>query len=269
MSSAENNLLSRLTELGTDFKAGGSEIVIKECPFCHPHRDQLDNLWKLNINAEKSVYFCHRCSARGTVNQYFEKVQHQAWSEKIWGDSLVPGDDAAKPLQLYLKNRGLSSELMARDIRLHPTLRYQKEIRFPALVAKVSDLSGKIVGLQRIFLTPEGKKAPVSPVKKSLGAIMGGAVHLDPAADTLAVAEGIETALAVRQATRLPTWSAVSALGMERLIVPAPVKIVRIFADLDPSGKGEKAAEALAARLHKEGKRVFVHVPKVDTARRQ
>lgn len=255
-------IATQLSHLELEYKEVGAELVIKECPFCHPHGDKSDNLWKLNLNPEKGVYHCHRCSARGKTKQFFDKIQNRVWCRKIWSDSVSANQDEALPLRLYLKNRGLPSDSRLESIRFHKTLKYEKELRFPALVARVSDLTGQLTGVQRIFLTEQGTKAPVDPAKKSLGSVIGAAVQLDPAGDTLAVAEGIETALAVRQITKIPTWAAVSAPGLERLIVPDTVKVVRIFADFDPNGRGQKAAEILAARLHGEGKKVFVHLPK-------
>ena len=74
----------------------------------------------------------------------------------------------------------------------------------------------------------------MSPVMA--GATNGGAIQLDAAAETLAVAEGIETALAVRVATGLPVWATSSAGVMARLIVPAEVHLVVICADHDQAG---------------------------------
>ena len=77
--------------------------------------------------------------------------------------------------------------------------------------------------------------------------------------ETLAVTEGIETALAVRCATGLPVWATSSAGGMARLIVPPDVRLVIICADNDPPGI--KAARALARRLLSEQRRAKILPP--------
>jgi len=96
--------------------------------------------------------------------------------------------------------------------------------------------------------------SPVVP-----GATNGGAIRLYAPGETLAVAEGIETALAVRCATGLPVWATYSAGGMARLIVPDEVRLVVICADHDPAGL--EAARVLAWRLLAEQHRVKILTP--------
>ena len=109
------------------------------------------------------------------------------------------------------------------------------------MLARVDDPSGQGVSLHRTYLTTDGHKAAVPTVKKLMspampGATRGGAIRLYPAGATLAVTEGIETALAVRLATGLPVWAAICARSMEHLIVPAEVHLVVICADHDTAG---------------------------------
>ena len=87
----------------------------------------------------------------------------------------------------------------------------------------------------------------------------GGAIRLYAPDETLAVTEGIETALAVRCATGLPVWATSSAGGMARLIIPPAVRLVVICADHDP--QGIKAARELARRLLREQRRVKMLIP--------
>ena len=87
----------------------------------------------------------------------------------------------------------------------------------------------------------------------------GGAIRLYAPDETLAVTEGIETALAVRCATGLPVWATCSAGGMARLIVPPDVRLVIICADHDPAGLD--AARTLARRLLTEQRRVKMLTP--------
>jgi len=91
------------------------------------------------------------------------------------------------------------------------------------------------------------------------GATRGGAIRLYPAGETRAIAEGIETALAVRLATGLPVWASICAGGMARLIVPHEVRLVVICADNDVAGLD--AARALARRLLTEQRRVKLLTP--------
>jgi putative DNA primase/helicase len=91
------------------------------------------------------------------------------------------------------------------------------------------------------------------------GATRGGAIRLYPASETLAIAEGIETALAVRLATGLPVWSTICAGGMARLVVPAEVELVVICADHDTAGLD--AARVLARRLLIDQRRAKILMP--------
>ena len=88
---------------------------------------------------------------------------------------------------------------------------------------------------------------------------LGGAVHLYEPDGRLALAEGIESALAVRLLTGWPVWSTVTAGGMEAVQIPNTVRRVAIHADHDPAGLA--AAERLRERLTANGCAVDVVVP--------
>ncbi len=182
-------------------------------------------------------------------------------------------------VEAYLVSRGLplglSKSLGPDVIRFHPALPFHDSEGlyrgdFAAMVAKVTDVSGQGVTLHRTYLDPEGKNkldlgGQDSPKKlmtpKHPGATKGASIKLAPAGSVLGVAEGIETALAVQVATGQPCWSAVSARGMEVVVLPEAVRTVHVWADSDASGVGRKSADALAARLHEEGRTVHVHEP--------
>jgi putative DNA primase/helicase len=77
----------------------------------------------------------------------------------------------------------------------------------------------------------------------------------------LAVAEGIETTLAVVTACELPGWAALSAGGIRALILPAEATHVVICADNDRNAVGQHAAHDAAARWLTEGRRVRIALP--------
>jgi len=98
--------------------------------------------------------------------------------------------------------------------------------------------------------------------KKNLGAIKGSAIRLDSPRDNfLSVAEGLETALAVRQATGFPMWATGSTAGLKEVRIPGDVKTVLIWADKDNNTAGLNAAEALAQTLYKEDRNIYVLLP--------
>jgi putative DNA primase/helicase len=59
----------------------------------------------------------------------------------------------------------------------------------------------------------------------------------------------------------LPGWAALSAGGIERLILPAGAMMVLVAADSDLNGAGQLAAARAAARFRREGRRVRVALP--------
>jgi hypothetical protein len=87
-----------------------------------------------------------------------------------------------------------------------------------------------------------------------LGCTRGGAVRLSRGGESLAVAEGIETALSLLSGL-LPrpaaTWAAQSASGMARLSLPPDPGHLTIATDGDPAGR--KAGYALAERADAQG----------------
>lgn len=194
----------------------------------------------------------------------------------VWKASLPMLSPAAEPGRLYLARRGLP--VIPPDIiRFHPALGYYEDRKktgeWPALVAMVSDAQGNPVTLHRIYLTPDGMKAPVEAPKKlmsfpSTREIMGGAIRLGPAkGPVLAVAEGLETALAVLEATGWPVWCAVNATLLAALVPPEGVSQILVFADKDratkqhPKGHGQEAARHLVQRLWELGIQASAIIP--------
>ncbi len=193
----------------------------------------------------------------------------------VWRTTLPNHHPDAEPLRRYLRNRGLDLTDIPPVLRFHPALEYYEEVDskyqligcFPAMAAMVKGPNGKPVNLHRTYLTNDGHKAKVSDAKKLMppvisGATNGGAIRLYEPTDILAVAEGIETALAVHVATGLPLWATITAGGMVAVEIPKSIRKVRIAADLDKSCAGELAARELARRLMMEGRDVRIIKPK-------
>lgn len=188
---------------------------------------------------------------------------------QIWsGCTDIQGSVAER----YLLSRGIPLSAISRRLRFHPALAYSEKVEgrwrrvgeFPAMVAPIQLPDGLGVCLHRTYLSEQGVKANVgSPKKMTMRSALsrGGAIRLFSPRSVLAVAEGIETALAVRAATGLPAWAAVSATLMESLEVPEGVREVHIYADKDGNGRGFKAAQVLAKRLARAGIRGAIHVP--------
>lgn len=202
------------------------------------------------------------------VAQRQDLVVTEAALRRVWSETLDPTDPAALPLQRYFQSRGITAMPDANVVRFHPALGYYEDrVRtgvYPAIVGRVSDAQGRPVSLHRTYLTTDGGKAPVRSPKKMMipcGLLMGGAIRLFPAGPLLGIAEGIETALAVRQRTDTPVWAGVSDRVMEHWEPPPGVDAVFIWADKDRSGAGQAAANGLQARLRARGIAGIIHLP--------
>lgn len=180
----------------------------------------------------------------------------------------------------YLKSRGLFVKgfYPVPGLLFNSSVRYfagslasdlRQRVYFPGMIAPIRTLDGEIGSLHRTYLAEDGmSKADVENPKqltsKCIDSLSGCAIPLFPAdGDALAVAEGIETALAVHEMTGLPVWSCVTAQLLEAVVIPPNVKRLHVFADLDGSGRGQEASDALVRRFAGTGVEVVVHLPPV------
>jgi putative DNA primase/helicase len=143
-----------------------------------------------------------------------------------------------------------------------PTLRVIYLRGEPVMVARVEGQGG-LLGLHMTTLEPDGRGRREKRLAKG-SRPKGGAIRLFPleAGQPLALAEGIETALAVREATGWPVWALVAASLLKEASLPPEVKEVVVCADHDKAGL--EAAKALAQRLLREGRKVRLAVPPVE-----
>ena len=206
------------------------------------------------------------CSARAVIAKAPAHVERETLL-RVDRESFCITDEKSALGRTYLSLRGLDSPIDLDDVRFHPALRFTAEDKSkcdrPALLGRIRDERDELIGLQRIYLDDLGAKLDVASPKRVLGSMKGGSIRLGQPNDTLALAEGLETALAVRLATGMSTWAAVNASNLSAVVVPDAVNTVHIFADLDASETGEKEAEKAADRLRAQGRTVYIHLPPV------
>ncbi len=200
-----------------------------------------------------------RPASRATANDRPDRddAKRSAAALAIWqAATLADGT----PVETYLVSRGLHIPPPP-TLRFHAGLKHPSGGIWPAMVALVTrGTDDAPLAITRTFLSHDGRrKALVEPSRMMLGRVAGGAVRLAPAGDTLGVAEGIETALSVMQATGMPMWAALSTSGYARLGLPPGVREIVIFADNDRAGL--EAARHAAVRWHAEGRTVRIAVP--------
>jgi phage/plasmid primase-like uncharacterized protein len=130
------------------------------------------------------------------------------------------------------------------------------------MVARIENVDGELVGVHRTYLRPDGAvRADIEPAKAMLGRAKGAAVRLAPAGETLLIGEGVETCLSAMQPTVMPAWAALSAGGIEALMLPPIVRQIVIIADHDHHGRGKRAADIAARRWLFEGRKIKIAMP--------
>ncbi len=135
-------------------------------------------------------------------------------------------------------------------------------------VAAVQAPDRSITAIHRTYIRDDGQgKAGVAKPKMMLGSVNGGAVRLAYAGPKMVIAEGLETALSVLEATGLPVWAALSAsyfIGMALPALPLAAEIV-IAADNDKIKDGKRAgidaAQKAAALWSSQGRKVWIAQP--------
>lgn len=117
---------------------------------------------------------------------------------------------------------------------------------FPALVFFIRDPFGDIVALQRIFLSPDGRKLetirPELDSKVTFGSPAGGACRIGGDGERIGLMEGPETALGLwfLHNCRFPMWSALSTSGLKNFQAPGFVTRIDIFQDGDRAGFNQR-----------------------------
>jgi putative DNA primase/helicase len=241
------------------------------CP-AHGGADANVSLWRDRRGRVRARCWSHGCDehailaalgeaasaiASGSSFGNSDPEKSRATARRLWTASR---DAQGTLAHEYLQRRGITITTPA-ALHYHPALAHPTGVFAPAMLAAVEDFSGRFLGVHRTWVLPDGSgKAVVSPQKAALGPIAGGAVRLAPKlAKTLVLAEGIETALSVFQATRLATWATLGTSGLRSIRLPDVVREVIIAIDADEAG--ELAAQAAARRFNVEGRTVRIARP--------
>lgn len=280
--------MNTLAELGITQLMSGRAEQRGPCPQCSQgKRDDA-----LGFNVETGVYHCFRCGWKGCAGGEPSRPEHIAMVDDpavaqrkrerlraVWRASVALDHPKARPVRNYLMARALGEVLrgVPKVLRAHPSLEYWDGTRslghYPAMVALFHGAAGDPVTLHVTYLRADGTvKAPIPSPKKILGvpkqgATKGGAIRLYEAlGDVLGVAEGIETALSLHLISKVPTWASFCADNLERMRLPEGLRQLKIGVDVDPSGKGQAVAQALARRIKRWSPRTDVRlvIPDLD-----
>ncbi|WP_018318993.1 toprim domain-containing protein [Bradyrhizobium sp. WSM2793] len=152
-------------------------------------------------------------------------------------------------VEAYLHRRGISDVHHGGSLRFHPRCYYRADEHlptetWPAMIACVTDLDGRITGVHRTWLDPEGSydrvrlgKAPIDTPRRAMGDLLGNAVRFGMMDDVLAAGEGIETMLSLRCVLpTLPMTAALSANHLSAMLLPSSLRRLYIARDADAAG---------------------------------
>ncbi|KAF0097325.1 MAG: hypothetical protein FD144_5217 [Rhodospirillaceae bacterium] len=160
--------------------------------------------------------------------------------------------------QTYLRSRGIVTVSSGDPLRFHPRCYYRPDEHspaetWPALIAAVTDLGGKITGAHRTWLDPSGHdKAPIASPRRAMGHLLGHGVRFGVAGDVMAAGEGIETILSLRVIMpTLPMVAALSANHLSALLLPPTLR--RLYVARDADRAGDVAMASLCTRAKAAG----------------
>jgi putative DNA primase/helicase len=231
-----------------------------------------DKTLGVTVDAEGAVFHCFRCGLAGVQRpdqQYMKptpirtaptaaKLEWSTTAETILRKSLPL---RGTPVQTYLEHRGCA--LPPRDAHLRylpPDGRHP-----PTMLAIITDaITGKPMSLHFTRLADDGRgKAGTDRDKTMLAGHRkaGGVIRLWPNESVttgLAIAEGIETALAAAHAYT-PVWACLDAGNLQAFPVLPGIECLTVLADHDE--RGLEAAAIVGQRWADAGREVSIVTP--------
>jgi putative DNA primase/helicase len=178
------------------------------------------------------------------------------------GDAPEPGG----PVRTYLAARGLPAAVVAQAVNAGSLREHLDDRGRASMLALAHNRQGVLRGVQLTKLAPDGRgKRGTDCDRLTFGPYKGAACRVfNVAGDTLAVAEGLETALAFAALRKIPTWAGFGTRNVAAFEPPTGIRTLIIAADGDRAAhdspgdfKGLDAAEALFNR-HKTRLRVII-----------
>ncbi|WP_428674784.1 DUF7146 domain-containing protein [Reyranella sp.] len=168
----------------------------------------------------------------------------------------------------YVWERGITDLRGTGSLRFHPRCFYRPDEHsptetWPAMIAAVTDLNGRITGAHRTWLDPRRRdKAPINTPRRAMGDLLGNAVRFGIGGDVMAAGEGIETVLSIRQVLPdMPMLAALSAAHLAAILFPDTLRRLYIVRDNDPAGDG--ARDTLIDRANGAGIEAIVLSPEL------
>lgn len=239
------------------------------CPECS--RKPSDKTLGVTVEPGHSVWNCFRCGLKGSSHS--RDAQAVRYTRATPAPTPLEWSDLAE--HIWRRTQGLRGTIGARYLEhrgcvLPPRgshLRFlaADDKRPASLCAAITDaVTGDPISLHFTRLAADGAgKAGTDQDRLLLKGHRkrGGVIRLWPDAEVttgLALAEGIETALAAAHA-HVPIWSAIDAGNLSAFPVLDGIEALTVFADHDDAGR--RAAEAVCQRWADGGREAFIVLP--------
>ncbi|MBX9751424.1 MAG: toprim domain-containing protein, partial [Roseococcus sp.] len=163
-------------------------------------------------------------------------------------------------VETYLQRRGITASPLPPSIRYLPYAYSQ----YGALVALATDATGEVHGLQQIYLTADGRKAPIKVQKRTNKAHDSwsdiSTVRM-PGRAPIILCEGVETALSVWQATGQESWACLGISNIARAPLPEGAAVIIARDGDEPNSKADQQIRQAITILRSQGRDVTVAEP--------
>lgn len=269
-----------IRELGGTPRPNGTNVL------CPAHDDKNPSLTIGENSDGKVLVNCHAGCPQETVintlrneygiilgesdpNNHLSEFQPETSLDKL-RNGLAIGTDAKgkdrSQLRQYLASRGIRKlpvNLYAQPPQPRSSNYLEKLDRFiaPMSATNKEDFWDKFRGVQvRYFGQPYGQDKWEGYDIRTYGNVKGSVFPIgEDEPFQLCVAEGVETALSIWQATGIKTWAVFGATNMDNIVLPEICQEVIVCADNDQAGMN--AAERLAERASRSGRTARLAVP--------
>lgn len=194
-----------------------------------------------------------------------KQMSKEEMANSLWMESVAAKDT---PVETYIQQRVPNTEAdhIPSCLKYLPQAYHsQTRKKLRCLIAPFTNYpSHDVQSVSRTYLNEKGTdKADVNPQKMILGAVKGGAIVLDQPKECLGIAEGLESALSVREIVKrqIPVWATGTATNLANVKLPTLPLASEVIVFCDYDNAGLKAALDLSARAKKEGRNVKILRP--------
>ena len=243
----------------------------------------------LHINDLSSGYYNNQTKS---INSYSCEPNNSDIEKRRKSVERIIKTSSKTPLDAhlsYFEKRGIYP-IAAPSLRYHAGLPYYYNgkpiinsigewVYYPCIVGIYKNASG-ISGISRIYLDKDGNKAgeqlkldlsrmglsednPPVKVAYKIESLSGSAVRLGSIGETVAICEGIETGIALKNSGLTSVLACTTATLMQAIYIPSFVKNIVIYADGDDAGIN--AASELTGRL--SDRLTITKIPPVELAK--